>query len=133
MNLEDRKIAFFIDDDQDFLTVLLHTIRHPLFDIQVYCATNGYQAIDEIIKAKPDVVFIDFNLPRANGSQVIPVLKSINEFRDLPVYFITGYPRDAVASFLTHLEFDGLLHKDDHFAEGILQILDQLAGTACQD
>ena len=128
----DRKVAFFVDDDQDFLTILSHAIRHPLFDIRVYCATNGYQAIDEIIKVKPDVVFIDFNLPRANGGQVVPILKSINQFRNLPVYFVTGYPPDAVSSFLTHLEFAGLLQKNEHVAGDILQILDQLAGTAYQ-
>ena len=127
--MKDQKIAFFVDDDPSFLFALSDVIQHHCFMIQTYCAANGYRAVDEIIKVRPDVVFLDFNLPRANGSQIIAILKSIKEFRNVPFFFMTGYPREAVASFLEEIQFDGLIEKSDHFVEETLKVLDDLAGS----
>ena len=130
--MTNQKTAFFIDDDPDFLDTLSMALRHPLFKIETYCAQNGYRAVDEILRVKPDVIFIDFYLPRANGGQVIPIVQSVNGLRKIPVYFLTAYSKDAVGAFLNHLEFGGILEKDQHFIEEIVKILDQLAGTALQ-
>ena len=128
--MKEKKVAFFIDDDKQFLETLSLLVQHPLFEVRTYCAKNGYQAVDELLKTRPDVVFIDFYIPRANGGQIISIVKSAAGLEHLPVYFLTVYSKDAVSSFLRHFEFDGILEKEGHFVEEIIKILDQLAGPA---
>ena len=126
-NAEGRKIAFIIDDDLDFLKVMASSIQHPAFEVRTFHTTNGYQAVDEVIKAKPAVVFIDFNLPRANGGQILPVLKSVPSLAQVPVYIFTGWPKQQVVSFLKDWPHAGVLAKGESLKKDILRILDDLA------
>ena len=129
--MEERKIAFFVDDEADFLELLQKRIQHPSFEIQTYHAVNAYRIIDEVIKLKPDVLFIDFNLPRANGAQVVSILKSVPSLAELPVYFITGYSysKEKILPFLKEVKHQGVLLKDVSLKKEILRILDQFAET----
>ena len=124
--MNDRKRAFFIDDDQDFLEGLQDLIDHPRFEVVTYLALNGYRAIDEVIKQQPDVLFIDFNLPRANGGQILPVLRSIGNFSEVPVYFVTGHSREEVERLFKDVAYDGILEKSDTLPQEIVKILDSI-------
>ncbi len=126
-SVKTRKKAFFIDDDSDFLKLIPNTVRHPHFEVLTYHAANGYRIIDEVIKMKPDVLFIDFYLPRANGSQILPILKSVEGLRELPVYFITGFSKDEIKPFLEDSNYEGILLKSGaSLRTDILKILDQV-------
>ena len=122
-------MAVFVDDDPDFLELIPKVIHHPSYEIRTRHALNGYRIIDEIIKIKPDVLFIDFYLPRANGGQILPILKSVQALAHLPVYFITGYSKEELEPFLKDLDYDGVLLKSNSLSEEVLRILDQLDHT----
>ena len=123
---QDRKVAFFIDDDQGFIELIPLMVKHPRFEVRSYCPTNGYQVIDEVIKTKPDVLFIDFNLPRANGGQLLPILKSVKTLSDMRVYFLTAYTEKEILPFVQGLEFHGVLNKKEDLSSKIIKILDEL-------
>lgn len=124
--MSEQKVAFFIDDDPNFLEVLPDVVRHPHFKIQTYCATNGYRTIDEVIKARPDVLFIDFYLPRASSGQILPILKSVHGLANLPVYILTGYTKEEILPFLEETDCKGILLKDDTLPVEILRIFNQI-------
>jgi len=121
----EKKTALFIDDDQDFLEAIQNAINHPYFQIKTLLATNGYHAIDGVIKQKPDVLFIDFNLPRASGAQILPILKSIKELQNIPVYFVTGHDREYVLPLLEGLVYEAILEKGDTLSKQIEGALDR--------
>lgn len=127
--MRDQKVAFFVDDDADFLGLIPASIQHPHFEVRTYCAENGYRIVDEVIKTKPDVLFIDFTLPRANAGQILPILRSVQRFSNLPVYFITGFPRAEILPFVEALDYKGILAKGDTFKTEVLKILDALDRT----
>ncbi len=124
--MEDRKVAIFIDDDSDFLELIPEVISHPHYEIRTYRAVNGYRIIDEIIKIRPDVLFIDFFLPRANGGQILPILKAVQTLTHLPIYFVTGYSEPEVLPFLKGLDYDGIILKSSALREAVTRVLDQL-------
>ncbi len=125
--MDNRKVAFFGDDDPDFLTLIQEGIQHPHFEIKTLHVNNGYHAIDEIIKIGPDVLFIDFYLPRINGSQILPVIQYIQSLSDLPVYFITGFSKDKIIPLINKTsQYSGILTKSDHLREEILKILEDV-------
>ncbi|MBI4358271.1 MAG: response regulator [Candidatus Omnitrophica bacterium] len=124
--MRDQKIAFFIDDDLAFLELIPYTVRHPRFEVRTYQALNGYQAIDEVIRRKPDVVFLDFRLPRANGGQILPILRSVKSLAHVPVYLVTGLSKAEVLPLLTDVNFDGVLVKNESIWAEVLKVLDRL-------
>jgi DNA-binding NarL/FixJ family response regulator len=123
---KNQKIAFFIDDDADFVTMIPNVVQHHRFEIRAYHATNGYQAIDEVIKTKPDVLFIDFGLPRASGGQILPILKSVQGLSELKIYFVTGYSTAEILPLVHGLKFHGIINKDENLKSEIIKVLDEL-------
>ena len=121
--MNDPKVAFFVDDDDDFLRLVDMAIQHPRFQIKTMHVDNGYQAIDEIIKTKPDVLFIDFCLPRVNAGQILPIIKYIHSLSDLPIYLVTNFSKDEISPFLTEVNPDGVLLKNNSFPDEVLKIL----------
>lgn len=124
--MSDPKIAFFIDDDQDFLELVNEGIQHPHFEIKTLCVENGYHAIDEIIKMKPDVLFIDFYLPRINAGQILPIIQYVQSLSDLPVYFVTGFSKEKILPFLKDSNYAGILTKSHSLRDEVLKILEQV-------
>jgi len=89
--------ALIIEDEQparDELKYLLSEYE----DIEIVGeADNGVTGLKLIEELKPDVVFIDINIPKINGCDVA---KHISSFGKLPyVVFITAYDMHALEAF----------------------------------
>jgi len=88
--------ALVVDDEslaRRNLTVLLN--RDPDIGSVAECA-SGLDAIQEIRKSKPDLVFLDVQMPECDGFDVIDLLGS-----DLPptIIFVTAYDEYALRAF----------------------------------
>ena len=122
----DKRRVYFFDDDADFLTTLNYAVEHPSCEIHTCLVENGYRTIDDIIRLKPNILFIDFHLPQANGGQIIPILKAIAGFANVPIYIISGYPKESIEPFLKGVKCEGIIPKDEFFTRSILNILNQV-------
>ena len=121
-----QKIALFVDDDMEFIGMISDIIQHPHFEVRTSYAADGYQAVDQVIKTKPDILFIDFNLPRANGGQILSILKSVKMLSDMRIYFLTAYAEKEILPFVEGLEFHGVLNKKENLDSEIIKILNEL-------
>jgi two-component system LytT family response regulator len=88
--------ALVVDDEslaRRNLTVLLR--RDPDIGAVTECAT-GLDAIQEIRKSKPDLVFLDVQMPECDGFDVLELLGT-----DLPptIIFVTAYDEYALRAF----------------------------------
>ena len=88
--------ALVVDDEslaRRNLTVLLR--RDPDIGSVAECA-SGLDAIEEIRKSKPDLVFLDVQMPECGGFDVLELLGS-----DLPptIIFVTAYDEYALRAF----------------------------------
>jgi two-component system, LytTR family, response regulator len=88
--------ALVVDDEslaRRNLTVLLR--RDPDIGSVVECG-SGLEAIEEIRKSKPDLVFLDVQMPECGGFDVLELLGS-----DLPptIIFVTAYDEYALRAF----------------------------------
>jgi two-component system, LytTR family, response regulator len=92
-----RKIRTIIVDDEPLarsnLSVLLRS--DPEIEIVAECG-SGEQALAEIRNAKPDLVFLDVQMPECDGFDVLELLG-----QDLPsaVVFVTAYDQYALRAF----------------------------------
>src|SRR5215472_16213965 len=88
--------ALVVDDEslaRRNLTVLLR--RDPDIGSVAECA-SGLEAVEEIRKSKPDLVFLDVQMPECGGFDVLELLGS-----DLPptIIFVTAYDEYALRAF----------------------------------
>jgi DNA-binding response OmpR family regulator len=92
------KTIFIVEDDPDigsFLvqTLLLETSYHPIW------VTDGLAALKIVHGLKPDLLILDYRLPRINGIELYDYLRTIKELAEIPAILITagiGMPRRRV-------------------------------------
>jgi len=97
---EMKKMQLIIVDDEPYARKKIKTLIKDEIDIEIVAeCKNGREAILEIHKHQPDVVFLDIQMPEIDGFEV---LKSI----DLPhlpiVVFVTAFDEFALNAFEAH-------------------------------
>jgi DNA-binding LytR/AlgR family response regulator len=90
-------IRALIVDDEKFSRVSLKKLLKPYPQIEVIDeAADGVEAIEKIEAKKPDLVFLDIQMPGLNGFEV---LHSVNLDPKPQVVFVTAYDKYAVEAF----------------------------------
>ncbi len=88
--------AVIIDDEKNALEVLSSLLKNycPSVEISAKCK-GGEEGIEAIKAFKPDLVFLDIEMPRVNGFDVL------NQTRDYDykVVFTTAYDQFAIKAF----------------------------------
>ncbi len=120
-----KKTVLIVDDDITYMRTVFEWLKGKY---HVGMAANGVQAISYLAKNKADLVLLDYEMPIANGPQVLSMLKSDSQTEEIPVMFLTGHgDRERVLSvvglspvdyLLKTIDKDTLLKKlDDFFAK----------------
>ncbi|WP_217595085.1 response regulator [Cohnella sp. GbtcB17] len=91
-------ITALLADDEAHALSLLELLLHQTGEVKVIgrCG-NGIDAIAEIARLKPDVAFLDIEMPGMNGLEVAERLGSA--VCDTQIVFVTAYDRYAVSAF----------------------------------
>ncbi|MBI3111207.1 MAG: response regulator [Ignavibacteriales bacterium] len=95
-----QRIKTLVVDDEPLAREGISTLLQGAGDFQVigHCA-NGEEAIEAIETKKPDVVFLDVQMPEIDGFQV---LESLDPKRMPTVIFVTAYDQYALRAFDIH-------------------------------
>jgi two-component system, LytTR family, response regulator len=97
VNLE-RKIRAAVVDDEELARQVLCEYLAAHADVEVIseCA-NGFEAVKAIAEKKPDLVFLDIQMPKLDGFEVLELLGPGTE-----VVFVTAYDNYAIRAFEVH-------------------------------
>ena len=90
---------FLIDDDSDDRELFSEALAAVDNSIVCYYAEDGEDAIEKLYSKridKPDVIFLDINLPAMTGWQCLDKIKTSADTRDVPVimYSTSSHTRD---------------------------------------
>jgi two-component system response regulator PrrA len=88
-----RRRLLLVDDEPLILEVLTEHIKSE-YDIDT--ALNGADALGAILRARPDVVMLDINMPRMNGVEVLKDIKQIDD--SIAVIMVTANEQVAMAA-----------------------------------
>ncbi len=103
--------AIIIDDEPHCRNVILRILeKHCLELVVVAPCADGIEGLKAILKHQPDVVFLDIEMPRMNGFQMLEALD--NEDLNFTLIFTTAYDKFAVQAF-KYSAFDYLLKPID--------------------
>ncbi len=93
----DKKIRALLVDDEELALELLEKKLLELGEVEIVgSCNNGFEAVKECSRLKPDVIFLDIEMPKLNGFDVIELLNKA----DMPhIIFVTAYNDYAVEAF----------------------------------
>jgi two-component system, LytTR family, response regulator len=91
-------LGALIVDDEDLARHVLRELlqAHPEIHILAECA-NGFEAVKAIAEHKPDLVFLDIQMPKLTGFDVLELIEA-----DVAVIFVTAYDQYAMRAFEVH-------------------------------
>ncbi|MCR4695445.1 MAG: response regulator [Pseudobutyrivibrio sp.] len=78
---------------------------------RVFVANSGTAAIKALTTNKPDLILLDYEMPVVDGKQVLEMIRSEEEFAEIPVIFLTGKSDRATVESVLKLKPEGYLLK----------------------
>ena len=94
--------ALIVDDSTES-RLLLGKILSKSFTLDIIEATNGKEAIRKIASEKPDIVFLDYEMPMMNGKEALKSIRSIPESKNIPIVMVTSHSeRDLVKELISY-------------------------------
>lgn len=81
-----------IADDVPFIRLLLEECLEGLVDkgAEILFAENGKDALDTIVRERPDLVFLDVMMPKMNGYEVCNAVKNELKINDVCIVMLTA-------------------------------------------
>ena len=80
--------VFIIDDDDDNLDYLSEMITRAGHETQTF--SDGAEALDKMKEETPDMVFLDIQMPRMNGFQVLKKMRDSENLTSIPVIMLSA-------------------------------------------
>jgi two-component system LytT family response regulator len=94
----DRTLRAAIIDDEELARQVLreYLARHREIEIVAECA-NGFEAVKAVAELKPDLVFLDIQMPKLDGFEVLELIGT-----GPAVIFVTAHDNHAIRAFEVH-------------------------------
>jgi two-component system LytT family response regulator len=120
-----KTIRVVVVDDEELARQVLreYLSTHKEIEIIAECA-NGFEAVKVISEQRPDLVFLDIQMPKLDGFEVLELIGS-----DTAFIFVTAYDNHAIRAFEVHA-VDYLLKPvgPDRFEAALARARERLAG-----
>jgi two-component system LytT family response regulator len=88
--------VLIVDDEQPARKKINSFLKNNKKITQILEATNGFDAVEKIKNEKPDLIFLDIQMPGLNGFEVI---STIGAKEMPPTIFVTAYDQYAIEAF----------------------------------
>jgi DNA-binding response OmpR family regulator len=89
------KKIFAVDDEKDLLFTIKQVLEYYCKDYKVKTINNGKKLLKLLEKETPDLILLDIMMPDINGWEIFKKLKSKQEWKKIPVIFISSVADDT--------------------------------------
>jgi two-component system LytT family response regulator len=122
-----EKIRVAIVDDEELARQVLREFlsTHAGIELVAECA-NGFEAVKVVAEQKPDLLFLDIQMPKLDGFEVLELIGN-----EAAVVFVTAHDEHAIRAFEVHA-VDYLLKpvSKERFEAALRRAKERLAGSA---
>ena len=122
-DLDELRVIIVDDEPLARAVVREYLAAHPGVTIVAECG-NGFDAVKAVTELAPDLMFLDVQMPKLDGFEVLELLG-----RSVPVIFTTAYDQYALRAFDVHA-VDYLLKpfSEERLGEALSRARGRLAG-----
>jgi CheY-like chemotaxis protein len=93
-----------VDDNPVDVQIIRYALREEAaWPTEIAVAADGQEAIDYLLNQvvpgevlRPDLVILDLNLPKREGTEVLQVMNSTRALADIPVLILSCHPEDVI-------------------------------------
>ena len=136
MNPEQHPFLFIVDDEADQLDLMERAAKRTGRWATVHAVTDSQLAYHQLLEAcngvlrKPDLIIMDWKMPRMHGSELACALHAHPELRDIPlvVFSSSDYSTDRQMALETGCR--AFHQKPARFKE-LVQLLSDLGDKYC--
>jgi len=95
---EAKKLRTLVVDDEELARQVMRELLRAHQEIEVVAeCRNGLEAVKAVAEHKPDLLFLDVQMPKLTGFDVLELIGP-----DVPVIFVTAYDEYAMKAFEVH-------------------------------
>lgn len=96
--IEPKKLRTVVVDDEELARQVLRELLQAHKEIEVVAeCKNGLEAVKAVAEHKPDLLFLDVQMPKLTGFDVLELVGP-----GVPVIFVTAYDEYAMKAFEVH-------------------------------
>jgi CheY-like chemotaxis protein len=112
-----NKVFLLVDDDRDDSDLFREALGEIDPEISCYAAENGREAFRILPDIpKPDLIFMDINMPIMDGWQCLGKLKENAEYSDIPVIMYSTSSHQREIDQATALGAINFISKPDSYS-----------------
>ncbi len=82
------KKKIMVIDDEPFISMMIEDKFKEKFE--VVSVRDSSVALNAIRKEQPDLIILDWMMPRISGLEILKTIKSEPELKDIPVFMLTA-------------------------------------------
>jgi CheY-like chemotaxis protein len=110
---QDALLIFLADDDEDDILLFKEAVAGTGLGFKLCIEMDGARlmyALTEIYPLKPDFIFLDINMPKKNGFEVLQHIRG-SYLSDVPVFLLSTAENDFYLDTARRLGATGFLSK----------------------
>ena len=89
--MKTKSIIFYTEDDCDDQEFFKKALEGIEYDTEVYFQAHGEELLHDLRyhSVLPTLIFLDLNMPRRTGFEVLQEIREIEDFNDIPVIILS--------------------------------------------
>ena len=120
---EDKARVMIVEDAPTFQELLVLTLSlEPFIDV-TYIAESGEDAMENFVRASPDLVLMDFRLPGMNGLETAKRMKK--QRPDVKIAIVTGFSEEVLQRMASEASVEDVIPKTEFGLPRVLRLLDR--------
>jgi len=108
--------VLLVDDDEDDREFLLQVLEDSFPDVACTIAVNGRDAFARLEGYRPDIIFLDLNMPLMDGRQFLRLIKQHVDLAAIPVVILSTSSDMETISETKSLGAEDFITKPDKLA-----------------
>lgn len=108
-----------VDDDVDDQEIFLLTMRETGSDVACEFANDGIHALEKLAEPafRPNLIFIDINMPKMNGIELLAELKQNPQLHQTPIFMYSTSDQKEIVTRCMELGASGFMRKNPDIDE----------------
>lgn len=116
-----KKTIYIVDDDPDYTAVVTRWLSK---EYSMSAFNSGEEFLVGLNACKPDLILMDYEMPRLDGYELMKRIRSNEDTKDIPVIFLTGKNDKEHVFRILNYKPDGYLLKMSQ-KDGLLDVIER--------